>query len=118
MKRTIRNLIGILLIVTAIAVTQIPASDAEAVDTSSASEFQMDGTTLVKYNGTAEDVSVSNYVERIESEAFAGNDSIRHVTVGESVEVIGASAFAQCGNLESVTIPDSVVQIDNAAFSG
>ncbi len=118
MKRTIRNLIGILLVATAIAVTQIPASDAEAVDTSSASEFQMDGTTLVKYNGTAEDVSVSNYVERIESEAFAGNDSIRHVTVGESVEVIGASAFAQCENLESVTIPDAVVQIDNAAFSG
>ncbi len=118
MKKTIRNLIGILLIATAIAVTQIPASDAEAVDTSSASDFQMDGTTLVKYKGTAEDVSISNYVERIESEAFAGNDSVRHVTVGESVEVIGASAFAQCGNLESVAIPDSVEQIENAAFSG
>ncbi len=118
MKKTVRNLIGTLLIAAAIAVTQIPASDAEAVDTSSASDFQMDGTTLVKYNGTAEDVSVSDYVERIEAEAFAGNDSVRHVTVGDSVEVIGASAFAQCRNLESVTIPDSVVQIDNAAFSG
>lgn len=118
MKKTIRNLIGILLIVTAIAVTQIPASDAEAVDASSASDFQMDKTTLVKYNGTAEDVSVSNYVERIEAEAFAGNDSVKHVTIGDSVEVIGASAFSQCTNLESVTIPDSVTRIDNAAFSG
>ena len=67
MGKKIRNLIGILLIATAIAVTQIPASDVEAVPAASASEFQMDGTTLVKYNGTAEDVSISNYVEKIEA---------------------------------------------------
>ena len=118
MGKKIRSLLGALFIVTAVAVTQIPASDAEAVDTSSASDFQMDGTTLVKYNGTAADVSVSNYVKKIEAEAFAGNDYVRHVTVGDSVEVIGTSAFSECKNLESVTIPDSVVQIDNAAFSG
>ena len=47
MGKKIRNLIGILLLVTAIAVTQIPVSDVEAVETSSASDFQMDGTTLV-----------------------------------------------------------------------
>ena len=44
MGKTIRNLIGMLLIATAIAVTQIPVSDVEAVTTSSASDFQMDGT--------------------------------------------------------------------------
>ena len=118
MGKKVRNLIGILLLVTAIAVTQIPVSDVEAVETSSASDFQMDGTTLVKYNGTAEDVSISNYVERIESGAFAGNDSIRRVTIGEAVEIIGSSAFSECKNLESVTVPDSVVTIENAAFSG
>ena len=63
MGKTIRNLIGVLLIATAIAVTQIPVSDVEAVPASSASDFQMNGTTLVKYNGTAEDVSISGYVE-------------------------------------------------------
>ena len=118
MGKIIRNLIGILLIATAIAVTQIPVSDVEAVDTPSASDFQMDGTTLVKYNGTAEDVSVSNYVEKIEAEAFAGNDYIRHVTLGDSVKTIGVSAFSQCKNLQSVSIPDSVRTIDHAAFSG
>lgn len=118
MGRKVRNLIGVLLLATAVAVTQIPVSDVEAVETTSASDFKMDGTTLVKYNGTAEDVSISNYVERIEADAFAGNTSIKRVTIGDSVEVIGASAFSECTNLLSVTIPDSVECIENAAFSG
>lgn len=118
MGKKLRNLIGTLLLVTAIAVTQIPVSDVEAVDTSSASDFQMDGTTLVKYNGTAEDVSISDSVEKIEAEAFADNQSIKRVTVGDAVEVIGPRAFSGCTNLESVIIPDSVEIIENAAFSG
>ena len=48
------------------------AVNLEAAPTASASDFQMDGTTLVKYKGTAQDVSVSDYVEKIEAEAFAG----------------------------------------------
>ena len=67
MSKIIRNLIGILLLATAVAVTQIPVSDVEAAPTASASDFQMDGTTLVKYNGTAQNVSISNYVEKIEA---------------------------------------------------
>lgn len=118
MIRRIRNLIGSLLLIAAIAVTQIPVTDVEAVDTASASDFQMDGTTLVKYNGTAKDVSVSNYVERIESEAFAGNEEVEKITIGESVKYIGARAFADCSNLRSVTVPDSVETIDTAAFAG
>ena len=117
MGKTIRNLVGVLLIATAIAVTQIPVSDVEAVPASSASEFQMDGTTLVKYGGTAENVSVSSYVKKIEADAFAGNEYIRHVTIGDSVEVIGSGAFAGCKNLESVSIPNSVTTIESAAFS-
>ncbi len=118
MSKRIRNLIGILLIVTAVVVTQIPVSDVEAAPTSSASDFQMDGSTLVKYNGTAETVSVSNYVEKIEAEAFAGNDHIKSVKIGDAVEEVGARAFAECKNLESVTIPDSVKSVGTAAFSG
>lgn len=118
MGKQIRKLIGTLLLVTAIVVTQIPVSGVEAEEPSAAPEFQVNGTTLVKYNGTAEDVSVPNQVKRIEAEAFAGNDTVRHVTVGEAVEVIGAKAFSECPNLQSVTIPDSVEIIENAAFSG
>lgn len=118
MGKSLRKLIGTLLLVTAIVVTQIPVSDVEAEDTSAASDFQMDGTTLVKYNGTAENVSVSNQVKRIEAEAFAGNDHVRSVTLGDEVEVIGARAFSECDNLESIFVPDSVEIIENAAFSG
>lgn len=118
MGKRLRKLIGTLFLVTAIAVTQIPVSDVEAEDSSAASDFQMDGTTLVKYNGTAEDVSLSNQVKKIEAEAFAGNDSVRHVTLSDGVEVIGARAFSECSNLESINVPDSVEVIENAAFSG
>lgn len=118
MGKRLRKLIGTLFLVTAIAVTQIPVSDVEAEDSSAASDFQMDGTTLVKYNGTAEDVSLSNQVKRIEAEAFAGNDSVRSITLSDGVEVIGARAFSECSNLESINVPDSVEVIENAAFSG
>ncbi len=118
MGKSLRKLIGTLLLVTAIVVTQIPVSDVEAEDSSAASDFQMDGTTLVAYKGTAEDVSVSNQVKRIEAQAFAGNDHVRRITLGDSVETIGARAFSECDNLESVTVPDSVEVIENAAFSG
>lgn len=118
MRKQIRKLIGTLFLVTAIVVTQIPVSDVEAEDSSAASDFNMDGTTLVKYHGTAENVSLSNQVKKIEAEAFAGNDYVRSVTLGDAVEVIGVRAFSDCENLESVTIPDSVKIIENAAFSG
>lgn len=118
MGKQIRKLMGTLLLVTALVVTQIPVAGVEAEEPSAAPEFQVSGTTLVKYNGTAEDVSVPNHVKKIEAEAFAGNDTVRHVTMGEAVEVIGAKAFSECPNLQSVTVSDSVEIIENAAFSG
>ena len=65
MRKKIRKSIGALLMAIGIAVTQIPVADVEAVETASASDFQMNGTTLVKYTGTAENVSISNSVEKI-----------------------------------------------------
>ncbi|MDE5597107.1 MAG: leucine-rich repeat domain-containing protein, partial [Lachnospiraceae bacterium] len=81
------------------------------------SDFQMNGTTLVKYTGTAENVSISNSVEKIEAEAFAGNDTVKSVTIGSSVKSIGTGAFEGCSALQSVSIPDSVEEIGNAAFA-
>lgn len=117
MGKKIRKAIGALLMAVAIAVTQIPVSDAEAVDNAAASDFQMDGTTLVKYIGTSENVSIGGYVEKIEMEAFAGNASLKTVTFGNGVKCIGAGAFEGCSALQSVTIPDSVESIEQAAFA-
>lgn len=72
MGKQLRKLIGTLLLVTAIVVTQIPVSDVEAEDSSAASDFNMDGTTLVKYNGTAENVSLSNQVKRLRRKPSRG----------------------------------------------
>ncbi len=117
MGKKIRKALGAVLMAIAIAVTQIPVPDVEAVDTASASEFQMSGTTLVRYNGTAQDVSISDYVEKIEAQAFSGNEYVQNVTIGKNVQSIGTAAFEDCSALKSVTIPDSVISIGNAAFA-
>lgn len=109
----------------AIAVTQLPVSDVEAEGSAgdnaadnlaSVSDFQVNGTTLVKYNGTSANVSVSN-VEKIEAEAFAGNEYIRTVEIGNGVQNIGSGAFKGCSQLQSVTIANSVETIGQAAFA-
>lgn len=117
MGKKIRKVLGAVLMAIAIAVTQIPVPDVEAVDTASASEFQMSGTTLVRYNGTAQDVSISDYVEKIEAQAFAGNEYVQNITIGRNVQSIGTAAFEDCSALKSVSIPDSVFSIGNAAFA-
>ncbi|MCM1154658.1 MAG: leucine-rich repeat domain-containing protein [Roseburia sp.] len=119
MGKKIRKCIGALLMAVAIAITQIPVSDVEAVDTdtASSSDFQMNGTTLIKYSGTAENVSISNYVEKIEADAFAGNAYLKNIIIGENVTSIGSGAFRGCPQLQSVTIPDSVETIEQAAFA-
>jgi hypothetical protein len=58
-------------------------------------DFQINGTTLVKY---------------------IGNDT--HVTIPSSVTMIGDRAFGDCKNLTSVTIPSSVPVIGAEAFGG
>ena len=46
MNKKIAKTLGTLLLLTAVAVTQVPVSDVEAV--ASASDFQMDGNKLMK----------------------------------------------------------------------
>lgn len=125
MGKKIRRAIGAMLMAIAIAVTQLPVSDVEAegtvadtaADTASVADFQVNGTTLVKYNGTSANVSVSDYVEKIESEAFAGNEYVRTVTIGDGVRSIGSGAFKGCSQLQSVAVANSVETIGQAAFA-
>lgn len=56
-------MIGIMLIITAVLIMQIPVPEADA--SSFASDFKMDGTTLISYTGTATDVSVPSDVKVI-----------------------------------------------------
>lgn len=119
MKRTIKISVSALLLALALAVTQIPAAPVSA-DTptySSDADFQMNGTILVKYTGTAKTVSVPASVTAIGAEAFAGNTDMETLLFrGNSVETIGYRAFAECTGLKEVRLPDSVTEVGNGAF--
>lgn len=112
--KTIRKVIGALLLITAILVTQIPVVETSAAPSS---DFQIDKTTLVKYTGTASTVSIPSSVKVIGAEAFAGNTTLTSVTIGENVTTIEYGAFRDCSSLTSITLKDKVETIENAAFS-
>lgn len=80
-------------------------------------EFATQCGSLLKYNGTAKDVTVPDGVTVISS-AFAGNTTVTTVVLPESVTTLTADAFAGCTALSEITIPASVKAIDDAAFTG
>lgn len=116
MKRTIRRLIGGLLLITALLVAYIPAKYIEA--SNAREDYLMDNNILVNYTGTASTVSVSDEVRIIGEEAFANNDYIISANLGKNVKEIRHGAFANCNGLNVVNIPNSVEIIEAAAFSG
>ncbi|MCR4990843.1 MAG: leucine-rich repeat domain-containing protein, partial [Lachnospiraceae bacterium] len=83
----------------------------------SASDFQISGDRLVKYNGTAEIVSVPDEVKIIGEEAFADNNYIVKVNTGDRVKTIEYGAFSNCKALHTVNISDRTEEIGQAAFS-
>lgn len=115
MRRILRNLIGVMLLSLAIAATRIPVETMEAAGDSS--DFQLDGTTLVKYTGTAYTVSVPDEVKTIGEEAFYGNRYVKQVRLPKNLETIEYGAFGYCSALTKIQIPDSVTSIGSGAFA-
>ncbi len=109
------NVIGITLIITAILIMQIPVSEADAA--SSASDFKMDGTTLISYTGTASDVSVPSTVEVIGESAFENNTTMTQVTIPSSVKTIEPYAFWGCDHLERVNLGSGLSEVGDFAFT-
>ena len=72
---------------------------------------------LLRYNGTATDVTVPAGV-RVILDAFCDNDQIKSVTVPDSVIRIGAAAFSGCGQISRVTLGKKVERIEETAFAG
>ena len=115
--RSIKRIIGILLLCIMAAVLRFPLPGVEAASASSA-DFQMKGDTLVKYTGTVSAVSIPTSVKHIGKEAFAGHAELVKVEIPGYVEDIDYNAFSGCTSLERITIPDTVTTIGNGAFSG
>jgi hypothetical protein len=95
---------------------QTAAGSTTASQTTATGNFQINGTTLTKYNGNEASVTIPNTVTTIGKEAFNGCTGMKSVTIPNSVTTIERMAFANCSNLTSITIPNSVTRIEYGAF--
>lgn len=111
-----KRLSGVLLIITALIFMALPISEADAAE--SASDFVVEGSRLVKYQGAGTDVSVPNTVETISKDAFAGNTKIKKVALPKSVKKIEAYAFWGCDSLESVVLGSGLTEVADYVFAG
>lgn len=116
MKKFVMKAFGAIFLALALVLTQVPVKDVFA-NTDASDVFEMDGTTLVRYTGTAKSVSVSDTVKIIGEEAFAGNEYITEIKLPAGLEEISYRAFADCSSLEKITISDNVYMISSGAFS-
>lgn len=119
MKKALIISASVLFLAALFAMTQIPAAPvaADKASVSTDADFQMNGTTLVKYTGTAKTVSVPASVTVIGEEAFADNTEMEVLQFkGDQVETISYRAFSGCTGLREVKLPDSVQEIGDGAF--
>ena len=72
---------------------------------------------LVRYDGTATEVTIPDGITKIESWVFSLNGSITKVTIPDSVTaIIEDFGFSSCKALETVIIGDGVTKIGSFAF--
>lgn len=110
-------------------------------------KFEIENGVLVRYNGTAEEVTIPDSVEKIgdnafrrcksikvvaiptsvkeivgddfwEVGAFSGCEALEQVILSVGLEKIDPYAFYECKSLKSITIPTSVKEIGKNAFWG
>lgn len=79
-------------------------------------DFEIDGTTLVKYHGTAEEVTIPEGITDIHISAFEDNTTLKKILFPVTLTRIGKGAFINCQNLKSIDFPSELQIIDNMAF--
>lgn len=106
---------GVLLIIAALIIMQLPVSEADAA--TSASDFKIEGSKLIKYRGDETHVTIPNAVETICEGAFEENDKIKSVVVPDTVTEIERYAFWGCDNLDTVTLGKGIREIGAYTFA-
>jgi len=106
----------IALAVTALILTHLPVSEADAA--ASAPDFQTQGSTLVKYRGTEERVTIPDTVEVVGESAFENNQKVQFVVIPKSVKRLDAYVFWGCNNLEEVVLGKGLTAVDEYSFAG
>lgn len=109
-------LVVIALAATALILTHLPVSEADAA--ASASDFQTQGSTLVKYRGTEERVTIPDTVEVVGESAFENNQKVQFVVIPKSVKRLDAYVFWGCNNLEEVVLGKGLTAVDEYSFAG
>ena len=74
--------------------------------------------TLVKYNGTEENVTIPQRCKVIGNGAFKNKSTIKSVKIQEGVTTIGNSAFMNCYQLKKINLPNSITSIGERSFQG
>lgn len=136
MKR-LRRSIGVLLIITALIVMQLPVGPAEAADSAG---FLYEGSTLIAYQGSDSSVTVPSGVtvigssafednlrlekitfpkslRRIKPYAFWGCNSLKEIQFGTGLKEIGDYSFTSCQGLTEVSVPSNITSIGIRAFA-
>lgn len=106
----------IALAVTALILTHLPVSEADAA--ASASDFQTQGSTLVKYRGTEERVTIPDTVEVVGESAFENNQKVQFVVIPKSVKRLDAYVFWGCNNLEEIVLGKGLTAVNEYSFAG
>jgi hypothetical protein len=80
-------------------------------------DYVLRGTTLVQYQGKADEVIIPADLGITEiGEAAFGRATLRSVTIPQGVTKLGPRVFIDCYNLESVTLPQSLTELGEYAF--
>ena len=108
--------VALALIATALILTHLPVSEADAA--ASASDYQTQGSTLVKYRGTEERVTIPDTVEVVGESAFENNQKVQFVVIPKSVKRLDAYVFWGCNNLEEVVLGKGLTAVDEYSFAG
>lgn len=106
-------MIGAAVIAVILIFLMVPKTEAEATE----ADFQMDGTTLVNYTGTASNVTIPATVETIGRSAFENNNVVKKVTIPDNVKKIEEYAFWGCERLETVVLGKGLYEISDFAFA-
>lgn len=104
------------MIATALIIMQLPVSEADAA--TSASDFKIEGSSLVRYRGNEKNVSIPDTVEVIKEGAFEENDNVELVVVPNSVKTIESYAFWGCDSLDTVVLGNGLREVGDYAFAG
>lgn len=101
-----------------IAVLVLLSSFVMPVSFAAQADFEIKDGVLLRYTGSAADVTLPSAVTAIGDCAFKGDTSLRSVSIPDSVYAVGAQAFDGCTALTAVTGGANVSEVGDLAFRG